>query len=101
MKKIAVMIPTKHMSPKYGRKQETQAFRVSPPIGGHDYVYVSAVYERLDNFFNLILHETYIFESNSAGEMIDTLDLEGSQRGVFDVKQVLRDLGYSIFKHYV
>ncbi len=42
------------------------------------------------------IFETYLFDADENGKIIDFTELEGSQRGTNDIYQVLRDAGYTI-----
>lgn len=55
------------------------------------YVIVSAV-------CNELLHETFIFESNSEGEFINYSELPGSSKNVFSHKFALAAAGYILLK---
>jgi len=41
-------------------------------------------------------YEVYLFGANKAGQIVDWVELPGSQKGTRDIEQPLRDLGYEI-----
>ena len=64
-------------------------YRLSDRLKGFDYVVVSAV---VDHF----CYETYIFGSDENGEVLDMIELPGSQRGVYSHEKALNDAGYEM-----
>ena len=64
-------------------------YLLSEPLEGWDIVIVSAVN-------NQRAHETYIFPSNSKGEMVDFGELTGSIRGTTCHYTALLEAGYEI-----
>jgi len=78
--KVATQIPNDSNS--------KDLFHVDPPIEEHEYV--------ISSVGGLVSVETYLFPSNESGEIVDWMELKGSQRGVADTTKPLRDLGYEI-----
>lgn len=68
-------------------------YRLSPPFGGKEYVVVSAIYAPFTG------PETYIFESDDSGEIVDYVDLEGSYQGGLCHTKALRNIGYEIHEN--
>ncbi len=44
----------------------------------------------------VIAAETYIFPATESGEVIDWLELDGSQKGIVSHEQALHDAGYEL-----
>lgn len=71
--------------------------RLEPPLldswsdEKYEYVVVSAA--------NVYAFETYIFPSDETGKVTSWGELEGSQKGTADHRQVLQDIGYEIDGH--
>ena len=64
-------------------------YRLSDRLKGFDYVVVSAI-------ANNVCYETYIFGSDENGEVLDMIELPGSQRGVYSHEKALNDAGYEM-----
>lgn len=65
-------------------------YQMNPPHEGHEYVIASAA--------TGWVMETYLFPSNESGDVIDWLELGGSQKNITDHDTVLADLGYTVVK---
>ena len=76
--------------------KETQGkaclYELSEPLGGYEYVVVSAVKGRLTD----IDGETLIFGSDETGKIKSFLELPGSYNGGMDHQKALNDAGYDI-----
>lgn len=82
---------------------DQKLYRLTPPMPGWepwsddekqahwDYVVVSAVNAMFSG------PETYIFGADSAGEILDWSELDGSFKGALDHEQALRNAGYEAF----
>lgn len=85
-------------------KRTTVLYKLSHPYFDNDYILISAVNIDLDDPFiklidnlngNITLPcETFIFCSDKNGNVENFKELEGSQRGIFDIKKVLNNIGY-------
>lgn len=64
-------------------------YLLSKPLDGWDMVIVSTIN-------NAFAHETYIFPSNSEGEVVDFGELTGSIRGTTCHYEALLEAGYEI-----
>ena len=67
-------------------------YELSEPLGGYEYVIVSAVKSRLTD----IDGETLIFGSDETGKIKSFLELPGSYNGGMDHQKALNDAGYDI-----
>ncbi len=76
--------------------KETQGqaclYELSEPLGGYEYVVVSAVKSRLTDMDG----ETLIFGSDETGKIKSFLELPGSYNGGMDHQKALNDAGYDI-----
>lgn len=79
-------------------------FRLSPPlkeedwdgeITEHEYVVVSGTHAMFSG------PETYIFPSDSEGEVTQWGELNGSFRGDIDIERALRHAGYSTIEYNI
>jgi len=78
-------------------------WKVSPPAK-YGYDYETGEYGRGQSDYvvtskqNVIYSgwETYIFPANSAGQIINFIELEGSQKGYVSHETALKDAGYEI-----
>ena len=82
-----------------------RVFLMSPPLDGHEFVYVSASTMK---GMNVILAgyagpqlepETYIFPCDVSGEVTSWGELDGSYRGGLSHAQALKNAGYEIVEH--
>ena len=67
-------------------------YELSEPLGGYEYVVVSAVKSRLTDMDG----ETLIFGSDETGKIKSFLELPGSYNGGMDHQKALNDAGYDI-----
>ena len=67
-------------------------YELSEPLGGYEYVIVSAVKSRLTDMDG----ETLIFGSDESGKIKSFLELPGSYNGGMDHQKALNDAGYDI-----
>jgi hypothetical protein len=74
--------------PENGAQQ--QLYRCSPPLGGHEYIVVSAIVAMFSG------PETYIFGANETGKITDWSELKGSYRGGLDHDLALLEAGYTV-----
>lgn len=65
-------------------------YRMEPPHEGSEYVAVSAACVPLSG------EETYIFPCDENGSVTDWGELEGSEHGIYDCEQAIRNAGYEI-----
>ena len=70
-------------------------YKLSEPLGGYEYVVVSAAKDGTDHF-NQTIGETFIFGSDETGKVISFLELPGSYKGGLDHQKALNDAGYDI-----
>ena len=70
-------------------------YKLSEPLGGYEYVVVSAARDATDKFNNLV-GETFIFGSDETGKIKSFIELPGSYKGGLDHQKALNDAGYDI-----
>lgn len=67
-------------------------YKIDPPLGGYEYVVVSAVI----GFFSGT--ETYIFPSNKDGDITSWGELYGSYKGGLSHEEALNNAGYEVIE---
>ena len=67
-----------------------KVFKLSEPLEGNDYVWVSAVVAAFSG------PETFIFGCDQNGEVTSWSELDGSYRGGLDIEKALTNAGYTI-----
>lgn len=73
-----------------GFRGDARLYELNPPLEGATHVVVSAV----SSF--MMEPETYIFRSDTEGEIQDWLEMEGSFRGGMDHQKALHNAGYEV-----
>lgn len=73
---------------------DQRLYHVDPAIVDYDDSYSWVVLSAADTPDHGI--ETYIFPSDTVGNIMDWLELEGSQRGTLSHERILTDMGYEI-----
>jgi len=83
-----------------GRMRHQALYKLEPGINGNEYVVLSTSYKNGNiggyNEKNPMIKETYIFPSDTDGNIKDYLELEGSQKESLCHAEVLTDAGYTI-----
>ena len=75
-----------------GMAGDARLYRLNEPLGGYQYVVVSAVDERPA----YRVYETYIFGADHTGKVLHWGELEGSYKGGADHEEALRGAGYEV-----
>ena len=86
--KTATELPHLRQTTRTGAAWRT--YRLSEPLGGYEYVVVSAVVAMITG------PETYIFGGNARGEIVEYAELDGSFRGGLDHEAALNRAGYTV-----
>ena len=75
-----------------GWRGDARLYKLSEPHEGFEYVIVSAIQQAFDT----LRPETYIFGATPEGSAVNYLELEGSFRGSMDHELALANVGYTI-----